>query len=216
MPGHKVASENKLSETFSVSRMTARRALDELSEAGFLFRSQGLGTFVADHRPMSSMVEIRNIAEEIRQRGHVCTVQVVAMVETEANADQAHWMGVKEASPLFRSVLVYFENAQAIQFEDRLVSPRLVPEYLLQDFSATTPNEYLSQVAPLTEADHIVEAILPSNVTAYSLADLLQIEAQAPCLKVTRRTYSKRGIVSFAHLIHPGERYRLGGHLNFS
>ncbi len=71
-PGTKVASENRLSEQFGVSRMTAKRALDDLADAGFLIRSQGLGTFVADSRPMSSMLQIRNIADEIRERGHQC------------------------------------------------------------------------------------------------------------------------------------------------
>ena len=53
VPGTRVASENQLSQQFQVSRMTARRALKELSDAGYLFRSQGLGTFIADARPMS-------------------------------------------------------------------------------------------------------------------------------------------------------------------
>ena len=46
--------------------MTARRAITELVNEGILVRSQGLGTFVSDHRPMSSMLEIRSIHDEIR------------------------------------------------------------------------------------------------------------------------------------------------------
>ena len=46
----RVASENELAEQFSVSRMTARRALSELTDAGILSRTQGLGTFVASFK----------------------------------------------------------------------------------------------------------------------------------------------------------------------
>ncbi|MBL4908494.1 MAG: GntR family transcriptional regulator, partial [Alteromonadaceae bacterium] len=45
-PQHaKVPSENELALQFNVSRMTARRALQELTEQGILVRSQGAGTF---------------------------------------------------------------------------------------------------------------------------------------------------------------------------
>ena len=62
----RVPSENELSTQFSVSRMTARRALSELTESGILTRSQGLGTFVASFKSQSSLLEIKNIADDFR------------------------------------------------------------------------------------------------------------------------------------------------------
>ena len=54
-PSEKIYSENEFAAKFSVSRMTVRRAIDKLCSEGVLVRSQGLGTFVADLRPMSSL-----------------------------------------------------------------------------------------------------------------------------------------------------------------
>lgn len=209
LPGAQVPSENQLAEQYSVSRMTARRALEELSDAGFLMRSQGLGTFVADARPMSSMLEIRNIADDIRERGHECQVKVLTLTSQSASEKHAQWLGLKQPVDIFHSVIVYFENGLAVQYEDRYINPLLVPEYLSQDFELATPNEYLSKVAPLTEADHIVEAVVAQK----DIAKQLNISQTQPCLKVTRRTFSKAGIVSVAELFHPGDRYRLGGHI---
>lgn len=219
--GTKVSSENQLAEQFGVSRMTARRALDDLSDAGFLFRSQGLGTFVSDARPMSSMLEIRNIADEIRDRGHICEVEVLALEKVEATEQQATWLGLKHPTAVFHSVIVYFEinqsgKRQAIQFEERFVNPFLIPDYLQQDFNHTTPNKYLSRVAPLTEADHIVEAVLPETLSGHKVEQHLNIANHEPCLKVTRRTFSNAGIVSVAALVHPGHKFRLGGHIHVS
>src|SRR4029078_10938541 len=69
-PGTRVPSENELVEHFSISRMTANRALRELSADGFLSRVPGVGTFVKEPPARSSLLELRNIAEEIAQRGH--------------------------------------------------------------------------------------------------------------------------------------------------
>ena len=69
-PGQRVPSENELVESFGISRMTANRALRELMAEGFLSRVPGVGTFVREAPALSSLVELRNIAEEIAQRGH--------------------------------------------------------------------------------------------------------------------------------------------------
>jgi len=211
LPGDQVPSENQLLEQFGVSRMTARRALQELSDEQILVRAQGLGTFVADARPMSSLLEIKNIADEIRARGHNYHCELILLDAITASGQQAMDLSLAEGSTVFRSVLLHCENGLPLQYEDRLVNPVLAPDYLHQDFLLQTPNAYLSEVAPLTEADHIVEAVCVEE----SIALALEIDGSQPCLKVSRRTCSKRGVVSFASLFYPGNRYRLGGHLNF-
>jgi len=195
---------------FGVSRMTARQALLQLTREGLLQRSQGLGTFVADSRPVSSITQIRNIAEEIRQRGHRHSCRVLALEARRASATLAGLMGIAEEAPLFHSVLVHLENGTPLQYESRHVNTQLAPDYLEQDFTRTTPSAYLCAVAPLTEAYQTVEAVLPSPPQAAAL----EIDTDRPCLKLIRRTFSHRGLVSLAELVYPGDRYRLGSHID--
>lgn len=211
-PGDRVLSENQLAETHNVSRMTARRALTELVDEGVLARSQGLGTFVSDHRPMSSVLEIRSINDEITQRGHHYSNQVLLQQKILANGQQAAWLDVVQGSDLYHTRIVHCENDAPVQLEDRLVNPLWAPDYLQQDFARTTANQYLSKVAPLTQADHAIEAIIPTP----DIASELDIPITQPCLQISRRTFSARGIVSYALLFHPGNRYRIGGHLEFA
>jgi GntR family histidine utilization transcriptional repressor len=207
-PGDRVPSENELCQQFSVSRMTARRSLQALNDEGLLIRTPGLGSFVAKHRPVSTMLEVRNIADEVHERGHSYNAKIITLTEVSANGTQAAMLNVELGARLYHSVIVHFEEAIPVQWEDRLVNPLMVEDYLNQDFNKMTPNAYLSKVAPLTEASHKIEATLVNQ----EIATHLQIETSNPCLQISRRTWSAAGVVSIATLIHPGDRYCLGGH----
>lgn len=207
----KVPSENELAEQFEVSRMTARRALQELTEQGLLVRSQGSGTFVATFKSQSSLLEIKNIAEEISDRSHSYHASQLQLTAVKISQEIAILLNLQNNQEVYYSEILHYENNQPIQLEQRYVNSTLVPSYLSQDFTRTTPHEYLSAQAPLTEATHEIEAILTSR----DIANLLNIETHQPCLQIKRRTWSKQGVVSFAILTAPGDKYRLGGHLTF-
>ncbi|MBE0418794.1 histidine utilization repressor [Pseudoalteromonas sp. HL-AS2] len=207
----RVPSENELSNQFSVSRMTARRALSELTEAGILTRSQGLGTFVASFKSQSSLLEIKNIADEVKERNGNYSCTVLALESLPAIASIAIALGIKVNSTVYRSVLLHNENAKPLQVEERFVNPAFAAQYLQQNFTLLTPHEYLSNVAPLTQATHTVEAIMPNK----QMCQWLNLSSQEPCLQLIRRTWSSNGIVSYARLVSPGSKYRLGGHLTF-
>lgn len=201
----RVPSENQLTELFSCSRMTARRALTELVDSGVLERTQGVGTFVAGLKSQSSLLAIRNIADEIKDRGHGYSVKQLELKQIAASAAEANALGLEVGSPVFYSVLVHCEQGMPLQVEERFVNPKLVPQYLEQDFRLQTPHEYLSAVAPLTEARHTVEAIMATAL----LQQRLVISATEPCLQILRRTWSRQGVVSFARLVHPGSKFKL-------
>ncbi len=207
----KVPSENELTIQFNVSRMTARRALQELTDQGILVRSQGAGTFVATFKSQSSLLKIRNISDEISERGHQHKAKQLLLRSIAVTEELAILLNLKNNEHVFYSEILHFENDEAIQLEQRYVNASLVPEYLLQSFTELTPHEYLSSVAPLTEATHEVEAILASP----EICQQLDITQQVPCLQVKRRTWSKQGVVSVAILTSPGDKYRLGSHLVF-
>ncbi len=209
--GKQLPSENRLSRQFSCSRMTARRALTELTDAGILERSQGIGTFVAGLKSQSSMLEINNIADEIKARGRSYHARQLQLSTAAADIEIAAALGLEVNKPVYYSEVAHYEQGVPLQLELRYINPELVPEYLAQDFNQQTPHEYLSQVAPLTRAHHKIRAILPS----LDQVQKLELKTTEACLLILRRTWSSRGAVSYAKLIHPGNRFHLGGHLTF-
>lgn len=203
----RVPSENDIVKSFGVSRMTANRALRELRDEGVLVRVAGVGSFVADSLAHAHPLEIRSIADEIRRRGHVHRAAVVSLEKVRATAELAEDFGIASRSELYCSVIVHFENDRPIQLEDRYVQPKLAPDYLKVDFNQTTPTDYLIQVAPLQEAEHLLRAAMPDERTR----KLLAMKRDEPCLVVIRRTWTAGLIASVAHLHHPGSRYELSG-----
>jgi GntR family histidine utilization transcriptional repressor len=203
--GERVPSENELTRTLTVSRMTANRALRELAADGVLVRVAGVGTFVAEQRVHAHPLEVRNIADEIRARGHQHRVRVHALEQVGASRELAERCGVKPGAPLDYSLLSHFEDGVPLQVEERYVNPQVAPGYLRNDFSRITPHEFLIRVAPLQRAEHIVRALVPER----RIRRLLKLEAGEACLLIMRRTFSHGRIASVADLYHPGSRYEL-------
>jgi len=208
---HPVSSENALAIQFKVSRMTARRALQELADEGLVIRSKGSGTYVAPLKSQTSFMAIRNIADEIRARQHDYEAHVHVLRQVPASLQVAEQLQVEPETPVFYSVITHLENGLPVQVEERYVNPAVATDYLKQDFRQITPHEYLSAVAPLTEASHQIEAVTPST----HVCEWLELAKPEPCLRIVRRTWSDAGVVTYAVLTHPGSRFVLGGHLTF-
>ena len=203
--GARVPSENELTRTLAISRMTANRALRELAADGVLVRVAGVGTFVAEQRVHAHPLEVRNIADEIRARGHEHRTKVLTLETVNATRELAERCGVKAGAALDHSLLTHFEDGTPLQVEERYVNPQVAPGYLQNDFARITPHEFLIRVAPLQRAEHTVRALVPEQ----RIRRLLKLKSGEPCLLILRRTFSNGRIASVADLYHPGSRYEL-------
>lgn len=67
--GNIIPSEHELCEQFNTSRMTVRRAIDELVNEGFLYRVQGRGTFVS-HAVFRKSLEVLGFSNHMIQLGY--------------------------------------------------------------------------------------------------------------------------------------------------
>jgi len=206
-PGSLMPSEADLVARFGVSRMTVTRALRELQTEGLVTRIQGVGTFAAHLSKVSSTLTIRDLHDEITERGHRHHAEVHIAREENATAELAKQLGLADGDAVFRTLIIHFENGLPLQCEDRYVNPACAPDYLSVDFTQTTPTHYLLEVAPLWEAQFSIEASRPSAQEA----KLLRIARDEPCLVLVRRTVSRGVPITLARLVHPGSRYQIDG-----
>ena len=206
-PGMRLPSERELVQQFGCARMTVNRALRELEGEGLIERRQGSGSYVAELHPISNLLQVRDIREEIAERGHQHQTRVLAVQREKATPEIATAMRLRKGTVVYHALLVHLENGVPIQLEDRHVNPALAPDFMARDFTSVTPSHVLFEHAPLTEAEQVVEAVLADD----EQARMLDVAVGSALLMVSRRTVSQGAVASIARLYHPGARFRLIG-----
>lgn len=204
--GDRLPSEHELVAQFGISRMTVNRALRELVEQGRIVRMAGVGSFVAEPKPQSTLLHIVNLASEIRARGHDYRCEMLMLERVAATLEVASALEVRTGESVYHSVCVHLENGVPIQLEDRYVNPHIAPDFIRQDFTYQQPSEFLVRTVPFDEIEHVVDAVLPTP----EQSQRLQMEPGQPGLLLTRRTWTGGTPVTLVRCLHPASRYRLG------
>lgn len=207
LPGMRIESEAELVAALNVSRMTANRAIRELSAEGLLQRIQGKGTFVVEQKPQSPLFEVQPIDKVIESRGGSHSSTIHLLREEKVRPTLAASMQIPPYSSIYHATILHKENNTPIQLADRYVNPEIAPELLKQDFTKKTISEYLITLAPFTAVEHIVEAMLPDPW----VCDLLEINDSEPCLLLYRKTWVGNVIATQSTFYHPGSRHTLRG-----
>ncbi len=204
--GQRLPSENELVERLGVSRMTINRALRELTGEGLLHRVHGVGTFVAERARHASLVQLRDIADEIREAGREHRLEVLLLSRETAAAEQAARLELAVGAEVYHLQAVHYRDGVPIQYEDRYVNPGAAPGFIDADFSRMTATGYLVDLVTPEEMEHVVRAVRPGR----RVARLLDVAADDPCLELSRRTWVRGIAVTAARLVYPGDRYTLG------
>jgi GntR family transcriptional regulator len=92
----KLPSEKELGERFDVSRVTVRRALQTLESEGYIYRRQGLGSFVQERRAPQGLVRLTDFAQDMAQAGLEATSEVEHHAPEAPPADVAARLDVDD------------------------------------------------------------------------------------------------------------------------
>jgi len=211
--GTRTPSENELCSIFSVSRMTARRALQELADQGILSRAPGLGTFVAEIELQTPSVEIPNIVDQAIKSGSYSS-RILSLGAISAPAEIAELMHRSTVTEVYQAIIVHLDKQSPIQWQALYVNPDLAPAFLKQNYTKITPDAYLDWISPVSGKDHQLEAVLPSPIQRRELG--LTAESSAVCMQLNQRCWSQKTVRNYSQLAHPASRFHLGPDLNYS
>ncbi|EOT28755.1 hypothetical protein C805_00276 [Eubacterium sp. 14-2] len=97
----KIPSENELSATYGLSRMTVRSVLTDLVKEGRLYRVQGIGTFVAEKIETFSPSYI-GIREQLEKMGYEVATKIIECGIEPCSATVAKHLKLPKEAPVFK------------------------------------------------------------------------------------------------------------------
>lgn len=204
-PGDRVPSELELVEAYGCSRMTVNKALSALADAGLIVRRRRSGSFVAAPAAEETVLEIQDIAAEIRASGRPYRHAVLWSKRRKAGPEDAARSGGRAGTWIRALGVLHFAGAAPQLLEDRLISLSSVPAAAEVDFASVPPGTWLLEHIPWTEAEHRIRAVAAGE----EVAAHLDLSPGAPCLQVERRTWRQGKWVTAVRLTHPGDRHEL-------
>lgn len=143
-PGSKIPSEAEISQLYAVSRVTVRRAIEELSGMGYLTSRQGKGTFVRRHGGEKEKLALdakASFASACRDRGIVPEVRVINRCVVPVAQQECPFFGASHDSLVSVSCLGLVDDA-VIAFEDSFLSFEDYENLLEEDLGDFSPLEY--------------------------------------------------------------------------
>ncbi|GAB3126513.1 GntR family transcriptional regulator [Glaciibacter psychrotolerans] len=203
-PHEKLPTERDLADEFEISRLTVRRALDQLENDGVVYRVRGAGTFVSEQR-ISKSFELTSFSDDMRARGLTPGSLSVTVATIPAGARIGYALKLSPAEPVVHIRRIRTADNAPMCFENSYLPDALVPE-LTEHLGTRSLYEVLEEQFSirLERADQTINATVLDPETA----TLLQAPPFSPSFLVTRTGYDRRGrAIEFAETLYRGDRY---------
>lgn len=209
-PNSQIPSEHDLGEQFSVSRITVRQALNQLQQEGLIYKVHGKGSFVSRPKAFQNVSRLQGFAEAMSGMGHEIFNQVKFFDFVPAPIHVASKLKLPVGTLVAEIRRVRLLNRQPVSYELTYVTEAI--GVALQQVDLVTRDIFLAieeeGQTPLGHADLNIDAVLADE----ELSELLQVQSNAPILRVERLTHSADGQpIDFEYLYFSGEafQYRL-------
>ncbi len=128
--GQLVPSEWELAALYDVSRLTVRRALDELVHQKWLRKRQGVGTFVTRPKIASIAPDKLSFTQQMLAIGRTPSSRLLSCKKVPAPAHIASLLGLEKKAPLVEIVRVRLADGQPILLESSSLPFARFPELL--------------------------------------------------------------------------------------
>jgi DNA-binding GntR family transcriptional regulator len=192
VPGDRLPSEDELAAKFGVSRMTARRAIDQLVSRDRLRRIQGQGTFVAEQPSQPQSGGITRWSFERIDQGHDMTQKILQVEELSPSLRVTNALRTIPSETVARITgLLCLDNEPLGYYIDH-IPKLLVPTIDDWELGNDTLPNFLARQCGL-EFGKVAERVraVPADEDAI---ELLGVEAGSPLLYVDSLIFLKSGI----------------------
>ena len=121
----RIPSEFALSDSFSVSRVTVRKALEALESEGLLERFQGRGTYVALPRIAKNLSSVTSFHETCMMMGLQPSTKVIRTEMVEMTERDKHYFSDFHSSKLLEMTRLCLADNEPVMVEKNRYAPSL-------------------------------------------------------------------------------------------
>jgi len=180
--GDVVPAERELAEMTGVSRVTVRKAIEKLVQAGLLVQKVGTGTFISGRleQPLSVLL---GFSEDMRARGFQPGSTWLDKSIAAANPAEAMALGIAPGAPVIRLKRIRTANDEPMAVEIAVVSTRDLPspELVEDSLYAALRGRGLIAVRALQR--------LRAGLTGVQEAQWLNLPRPSAILQIERRAF---------------------------
>lgn len=190
--GTRLPTEDLLSKTFEVSRVTIRKALELLVRAGYLTAKQGSGYVVSTLSPRSSTC-MASFTDQVLNEGRIPGAKLLSVENPTKNL-------IPGVAQLFDEPLVLVQRLRTVDglprmFTQTWIPVRLAPKMSAADFPETGQEQSILRILRRGFGVEWTTACetLDSVVADADIADRLGVVAKAPILSQACTAFDTKG-----------------------
>ncbi|WP_343222301.1 GntR family transcriptional regulator [Novosphingobium profundi] len=198
--GSAMPTEQELAEAYDVSRITARRVLNDLAEQHYVERKRRVGTRVIFKSPAKPIeANIDQAYDSLLAFGEGTDVKVLEVSKVPAPARAATSLQIETGTPVIRSVRLREMEGVVIGWIVSYVPIELEP-YITPESLAEQPIlKILEGVGyRLQHAEQTINAVLAFG----EMLESMNVELNSPILRITRVSYDENErpfLLTYAH-----------------
>ena len=166
-----VPSERELMQMFEVSRITAKKAIDDLVREGYLYRIQGKGTFVKNDTLNQDLVSITSCTEDILRMGMTPSKKLLAAEVLNADLARIRKLQLCDGDKVYKVKRVYYADEEPLNLTTTYLPCKLFPGIEGYDFGEESIYQILESryYTRVTKATRTIEAVLAGNDVSKTL-----------------------------------------------
>ncbi len=195
-PGELLPGEVVLAAEFGCARATVNRAMQELSDDGIIDRRRKGGSRVKLTPVRQATFEIPLVKSEIESKGAIYTYQLISSIKEVAPLWLQKQLSLSAYTRVQHIQCIHYADDRPYQYEDRWINHNTVPLSAEFDFNTQSPNEWLVNEVPYTNA----EVRFSATISDVKIAQALEMANGEAVFKAERTTWLSDEPVTFVTL----------------
>lgn len=195
-------SETELQNKYGVSRITIRRAMDELQNVGLIEKHPGIGTIVVSNKKILDLKSLSSFSEEHLDESS----ELVTFSKIPVPLDIQRSLKLKVNDKVYKIERIRKEKNKKIGLHCAYV-PADIIELSESDFisnKSSLYDKFHENDIYLTNGSETIEAVSPSE----GVQKLLEISENTPILYKERTSYSGESPIEFVRMHYLGDMYK--------